>query len=284
MAGAAHPKPVDPGGGGGGGYGGSIPTLYPAGGQGGLGGGSSAAGPWGSSPVTPAIVAARYGPQNGENRFNLPVGSTSGWRSYDVDRPTILWAGNAIIAGPIFYSAVQPVCNSINGSGISVPTFSVSTGPASSDAVQSSVRHGICYLSGPGRWWLYNAGTAMQEMLAIDASDPAVAARYLDESGSAKWSNGAVVNVTTSSAIIVNENRARGATILVHTALDGLGSAFTAPVWLSFEAAAAVGTGLALLSGQSLVLSGNINYRGRIRAIIAAGVNGCNVSVQEVTS
>lgn len=265
---------VPPGGGGGGG------GLQPFPGTGGGGGGPlipSAAGPFGSGPATNPLVAARSAPSLKPNPENLP---SQAWKSIEVDRPSILWVAAGITTNAIYYTCEAIPTTKTVTSGVSVPTLG---GAASfADPVQISVRHGICYLSGPGRWWIYNAGSTNVEALVLDASDPAVAARYLNEPGSAKWSNTTQVTVNSTSTLLVSDSRSRAATILQHTAKDGTGAVSAADVWLSMEATAVVGNGLWLPPQGILTLTDELNYRGRIRAISSSGT--VRVAVQEVTA
>jgi hypothetical protein len=238
--------------------------------SGNYGGGAGSTGCFPPGPNTDPRLASRSWPTLKVNVDSLPNGQ---WKEIEVDRPTIITPSCARITKPIFYHPDRiSDCVTIS-SGVSTPAASTTTAP--SDQYLQSVRHGVCYLSGPGKWWLYNSMSFVCPIWVIDASDPNVAARMLNEPGSSgvtNTGNGAFTNVvvTTSDGLLLQGNRARGAVILQHTSRDNADAANTADVYIAFEATAALGAGMYLGGGQTIALQNEICFRGNLRAICRA--------------
>lgn len=133
---------------------------------------------------TPAGESARL------NALHLPP---TEWKSFSIERPTILKSTLADLDGLLFYA----------------PETRLSAGDLAH--AQRSVGPGIAYLPTAGTWWLYYNGTATTAWTAIDASDPIVAARYVGEQGASYWSNGTISapSSASNSVELVPANRDR---------------------------------------------------------------------------
>jgi hypothetical protein len=124
------------------------------------------------------------------------------WRPLVTDRPLIIRV-HTVMSGLVLYAPRSVPANTVHA--------------------QRSQGPGIVYLPTPGQWWLYYDGTAgtTVDCTAIDATDPAVAVRYLSEQGAAYWSNTIVEapSSTVSSVQLVDFNRDRRGLILQN--IDG---------------------------------------------------------------
>lgn len=129
--------------------------------------------------TTPELVQARFAPTIRLNPITIEgptIGGRDGWQSIDIDRPMILWPTGYDLGGVNFSLPIAEVL------------YAPETKPANDSLAIRSLRRGIAYLSNPGRWWVkYGIAAAATPFtlscLLIDASDPAVAARYLSEPG-----------------------------------------------------------------------------------------------------
>jgi hypothetical protein len=254
-----------------------YPTSWGPGGPGGGmdGGGQLPArmGGLGQSPIGPTSdprMVAQFWPSAKINPDSLPFGTNGAWKSFEVDRPTICVVSQGIIVDQFFYCPERiGDCNTVTG-GVSVPAASTNT--VRGDQALFATRHGCCYFSAPGKWWVYNPSNSINyQVWLIDASDASVAQRYLNESASCLVSNSTNVTVATTTTLLVNANRARSATIIQHTGRDAADAATTNDVFLGFEASAVLGQGMILLANQTIALTGETNYRSRIRAIARTG-------------
>jgi hypothetical protein len=254
------PGYIPPGGSGTAGYwgggGGGIPIAPGTGGLGGMQVG----------PTSDPRIAAHFWPSAKINPDTLPKGTNGAWRSFTVDRPTILVVSQGIILDQFSYCPERiGDCATITG-GVSVPASS--TGLTRGDQVFSATRHGCCYFSAPGIWWVYNpSSTVDYQVWLVDASDPSVAQRYLNEPAACVVSNTTNVTVATGTTLLANANRARSATMIQHTGRDSADAASSNDVFIAFEASAVLGQGMFLGNLQTIVLQNDINYRSRIRAI-----------------
>lgn len=255
---------------------------YLGGGQPQFGGRMGGLGGYPTGPTSDPKMVAQFWPSAKINPDSLPKGTNGAWRCFDVDRPTILVVSQAILVDQFFYGPERiGDCATVTG-GVSVPAPSTNT--VRGDQVFAATRHGCCYFSAPGRWWVYNpSSTVDYQVWLIDASDVSVAQRYLNESGSCSFTNTTNVTVSNlSSTIIVQANRSRSATIIQHTGRDGADAATTNDVYLAFEATAVLAQGMYLAAGQTISLQGEINFRGRIRGIARTG--SVKVAITEVVS
>jgi hypothetical protein len=166
------------------------------------------------------------------------------WFQWECDRPTILLPvvstvtavqGGARLAGsqfPIYYVPnTQPALGT--GATMATPEDAM-------QLAQVSKGCGIVYLPKRGRWNLYwDAANAASRcnLLIIDASDPAVAARYLFEAGVHGVSVNTQVTVGVGSATILASNRLRKGFLISVT------SAIANAARLGFNAAAVANSG-----------------------------------------
>ena len=144
--------------------------------------------------------------------------------------------------------------------------------PVSLDDAQRSKGAGIVYLPNPGQWYIQAARDTTAESvivsyLVIDAQDPAVAARYLSESGCHRIRTNSSVDVTNSSTQLLGENRNRTGLLLTCTLPLGGGSLFK--VRLGFGAAAVASAGVEI--GATTVIQysafGDGTWKGTVTAI-----------------
>lgn len=131
------------------------------------------------NPVTPDVILGRY---SGATRLNPNTLPRRQWRVVSIDRPTIIipkqpltyvgTSGTVVHEGLIFYAPAA------------IPNTAAVV-PLTTETLQKSTRTGVVYLPTPGEWWLYYDRTsgAGLDVVMIDAQDPAVASRYLSESG-----------------------------------------------------------------------------------------------------
>lgn len=216
-------------------------------------------------PETPPLIAARYGANNWPNLDGLVgAGNPSpglGWRRLDIDRPCILWPCN-VVTEALLYSPVKPT----NFSGVG----------ENENAIRST-GSGVCYLSGPGVWWVKYLGATTISFLLIDAQDPAVAARYLAEGGSNTNPRVAEVTVNAASTALIGANRNRKSIVIQNV------SAAASSISLAFGTAAVASSGLELTAGSSITLSGDVLSRQAINAIQDGGAGPWLARVQEFT-
>lgn len=171
------------------------------------GGIPSAAGPMGSSPLTNPLVAARFSPTLFPTRLTLindnsanAAGLVTTPVSVYVDRPTLVVPIDNLNSVGLSYQTNGTLsANALTGGQILYwPEKRMPT--AGQDALVSN-RHGICYLSGPGTWWLtltnvQPLAVSSLNCLLLDASDTGTAARILQEPGC----NGALIPSATANS------------------------------------------------------------------------------------
>lgn len=263
--------------------GGGAGTLGYWGGGGGvpIGPGTGGLGGMQVGPTTDPRISAHFWPSAKINPDTIPKGANGAWRMFTVDRPTILTVTQGIIVDQLAYCPERIGDTATVTSGIAIPA--PSSGTTRGDQVFYSTRHGCCYLSAPGNWWVYNpSSTVDYQVHLVDASDPSVAQRYLNEPGANVFTNTTNVTVATSSTLLCNANRNRSVTIIQHTGRDGADASSTNDVYLAFEATAVLGQGMFLGNVQTIVLQNDMNYRSRIRAI--ARTASIKVAITEVFS
>jgi len=148
---------------------------------------------------------------------------------------------------------------------------------------QVSVGCGIVYLPHAGDWSLFwNAQNSLSLLhwLAIDASDPAVAARYQFENGIHGISTNTTVATTAVDQICLASNRLRKGFLI---AIDN--TAVTNTCRLGFNAAANPGAGVKLGVANeptTFGMSGENCFKGNVHVITATGsVGDTTISVLE---
>ena len=144
--------------------------------------------------------------------------------------------------------------------------------PSSLDDAQRSKGAGIVYLPNPGQWYIQaardtTAETVIVSYLVIDAQDPAIAARYLSESGCHRIRTNSSVSVENTSIQLLGENRNRTGLLLTCTLPAGGGA--LSKVRLGFGAAAVASAGVEI--GATTVIQysafGDGTWKGSISAI-----------------
>jgi hypothetical protein len=228
--------------------------------------------------ITPIIVKETTPGSNPVTRFTLTVQANPAdgvrWTPIDVDRPTILYclSPDNLATGPVI-------------------AYNYLNKPPSIRQSQISERGGTCYLSSPGRWWvlllgLQPPGDAIDhvDMLAIDAWNPATAAKYMGQAGAnVCFQFNTHLTSIAASVQIAPANRGRQAITLQN--VPPAGSAGL-PVRLSIAQPAgyldALGVGIQLQVGSSITFSGDTLSRGAIRAIIDAGAAGAGTNIERL--
>lgn len=150
--------------------------------------------------------------------------------------------------------------------------------PYTLDAAQRSKGAGIVYMPNPGTWYLQAAQDSTGEYvqvqyLLIDAQDPAIAARYLSESGTHRIrTNATVATATGTTAQLIGENRNRtGLLITVISSASG-----TTPLQkhrLAFGVAAvnSVGVEIGTSTTATFAMFGEGTWKGSVDAIVSDG-------------
>ena len=222
----------------------------------------------GRAPVTPGILSGRAVPSFSVTTMTLPVNV---WTPIDVERSSLLFSLDTDTdeAGPVYFYAYGRIPSR--------------TTPALTAETQVSERGGVCLLSNPGRWFVYNFGGAnpiARTVQVIDADNPQVADRLLRRSGVnyINESNVTLNDPTITYQVAVGPSVWREAiTIQNVPTLAGA----SAPVRLSLDkpsaylvtAGAWTGVGFRLLVNGTITLSAKALARGNIFACLeAAGV------------
>ena len=289
---------VDPTGGGTGGpFGGrSVPprTFTPPA----SGASPSAAGPFGSGPNTNPLIAATFAPSLKINRQGIQANT---WTPINVDRPTIIWpiraglgsiqylrSSTGLTAAPTDTDAVLWNAGNILFAPWNLPrvTTTLPGGTPLYDEVLGSSGRGLCYLSGPGDWWLYSS--AQVEFLQFDAANPVVASRFLGDpgfNGVANYTNTAITAGgagPVSGGQILPANRYRTA-LLLQQALS------TPGIRIGFGVAptsdgVSVFTGTRIPAGvnNSILLTGSTCPRMEVYAVTESSAAGA-LSITEWT-
>lgn len=146
--------------------------------------------------ITPKLIDELAAPSYIVGRVRI---NSSSWTSIPVDRPTIALAIQTDTQGTgprIFYNYDQiPLGLGLGG------TYTL--------AAQMS-EGGIVFLSGPGKWWLLaDSGFSPIDLILVDAFNPALAAKYLQQqAASLAVQTNVALSTTASSVIIANRRRA----------------------------------------------------------------------------
>lgn len=249
-----------------------------------------------SNDLTPALVRARFTEAQIPSRLTLTNDNTlnggtahastpliTRWWPVEVDRPTIFWPLENINGGQSVDSNTgDPPTISYVGALIQYwPSKIPPTSVGFLDAYVSN-RHGICFLSGPGTWWLQHtniqrlASTTITGLL-LDCADPATAARLMNEPGC----NAAGVPTTTDgsyyravTAAVTQQlcpaNRNRTSLLIQNTGRLNGGTVSGSSIRLSFGIAANPNSGILLGPGGSLTLQGDTLWKGRVFVILDA--------------
>lgn len=255
-----------------------IVTLPPAGGRG-LAGGPpskpSAPSRFGpaqqtQTPVSPALIQARFGPTVQINPLTL-VGSTTpgaNWVPIELERPTILYP-IAQLEGNVHYI---PLVRPFDLFG--------DNNPEQWSLVARN--RGAAYLWAPGRWWLkYNADASAQFLL-IPAEDPTAAIQFLSAAGVSREqrtggttgtshvSRAHLVSFTIParpnrlSITIQNTTVVAGGGVILHVGLTDAPTKAATP--------AVTDTGFQLSQRGSITFAGDSLWRGALVLIAAPGV------------
>lgn len=144
--------------------------------------------------------------------------------------------------------------------------------PSSLDDAQRSKGAGIVYLPNPGQWYIQaardtTAETVIVSYLVIDAQDPAVAARYLSESGCHRIRTNSSVDVTNASTQLLGENRNRTGLLLTCTLPAGGGSLFKVRLAFGTAAVASVGVEIGATTVVQFAMFGEGTWKGTVNAI-----------------
>lgn len=246
----------------------------------------SAAGPFGSGPATAPLIAASFAQSLRINRFGLEAGK---WACYEADRPSIVWALRSSL-GTITYDDVPTAATRLTDfGGIYYAPGTIPSSIGSDDGrteAMTSFGAGLCYLSGPGKWWLRCAVAA--DCLVFDAANPVVASRFLNDAGynaSAFYTNTTIpvgAAGPASGTQILPANRFRTGLLIQQNVNSigirlGFGTAPTSDGISSF-------TGTRIPSGvnNALLLTGSTVPKTIVYAISETGANG-NVTITEWT-
>jgi hypothetical protein len=221
-------------------------------------------------------LAGRYAAPNSVNVLTLGGNNVDyagaatdvGYKEFYFDRPTLLRPVDAVPTANFFYCPNQrpPII-----AGVPDDRYSF-----------RSLKFGLILIPTPGYWYIRYAagGGASQNMVVMDASDPAVITLELSKPGyasSPNVGNTGAANVDFALAagrgtILANPNRE--GIIIINTGVDdmtvglglnGAGMGLTVGIPLAKGGASRV--------GGSLALFGDSNYRGRIGLFSATAAN-----------
>lgn len=225
-----------------------------------------------------------YGSQRTQDLNALQINARA-WFNWEAKCPTIMLPltsevvtieGGAALAGSQFEIYYAP-----NRTPIPLPA--ALTPEEAMRFAEVSRGCGVVYLPKPGRWSIYwNApnNSSKLRMLLIDASDSAVAARYLFDDGIHQVSVNTTVTVTVADAIILPSNRLRKGFVISQD-----GANVTNPARLGFNAAAAAAAGVKVGTANqpsSFSMSGENCFKGNVHGIRdAAAVADVTLSVVE---
>lgn len=251
----------------------------------------SVASPFAASDVTPEVIRARFPATKFPERITLvndnllntgaPNPLVQTWHAIEVDRPTILWPIDNLNAMGVSVNSDGTTPNNAYSGALTLYWPSKRPPPATGfpDAFVSD-RHGICYLSGPGTWWLMHTNMQVSTSsrityLIVDAADTGTVARLLQEPG---CNNATIPSVTAgvyflsvgvASATLVPNNRNRTALVIQNTGvLAGVPAARS--IRLGFGTSANASGGVILGPGGSMTLTGEMLWRGRVFSILDA--------------
>lgn len=144
--------------------------------------------------------------------------------------------------------------------------------PQSTDDAQRSKGAGIVYLPNPGQWFLRadrdsTAEAVVVSYLVIDAQDPAVAARYLAESGCHRIRTNSSVDVTNVSTTLLGENRNRTGLLLTCTLPAGGGTLSKVRLGFGGAASASAGVEIGTTTLTQFAAFGEGVWKGSVTAI-----------------
>lgn len=144
--------------------------------------------------------------------------------------------------------------------------------PSSLDDAQRSKGAGIVYLPNPGQWYIQaardtTAETVIVSYLVIDAQDPAVAARYLSESGCHRIRTNSSVDVTNASTQLLGENRNRTGLLLTLTLPAGGGTLNKVRLAFGTAAVASAGVEVGASTVVQFAMFGEGVWKGSVSAI-----------------
>lgn len=144
--------------------------------------------------------------------------------------------------------------------------------PSSLDDAQRSKGAGIVYLPNPGNWYIQAARDTTAEAvivsyLVIDAQDPAVAARYLSESGCHRIRTNSSVDVTNASTQLLGENRNRTGLLLTLTLPAGGGTLNKVRLAFGTAAVASAGVEVGASTVVQFAMFGEGVWKGSVSAI-----------------
>jgi hypothetical protein len=177
-----------------------------------------------------------------------------------------------------------------NSGSVRVIYYAPNRIPISVDDAQRSKGSGVVYLPNPGTWYLRAATDtdgewATVQYLVIDAQDPAIAARYLSESGTHRIKTNAYVgSIASTSVQLVAENRNR--TGLLITATTGqTASPALAKLRLGFGTTAVnnSGTEIGTSTTATFAMFGDACWKGSVSAIFSDSNSGGTTGQVTVT-
>ena len=216
--------------------------------------------------------------------LNLFQISARSWQRWHTDRPVVMVP---------YQSSIVPVLGGQQLPGAGAPIYynpgrRIPTATPTNGTAQVSKGCGVVYLPRAGWWNLYwdasNSSSQLQLMI-VDASDPAVASRYMFEAGVHDVSQltpaagSADFTVTVADQVVMNANRNRQGFYIALT------STATNAVRLGFNAAAVNNGGVRIGIAQfpmSFAMNGDSCFKGEIHAIRdATAVADCTISLTE---
>lgn len=220
------------------------------------GGIPSAAGAMGSSPTTDPLTRARFSRAIVSNPFTLEGNATNGqgYVAMDFDRPTIIYCNTFPLTGVFYYCPDRRVFDDLHAF--------------------RSFSSGIIYIPNPGRWWIKYSVAGTVALVAHDASDPAVASKYLSEPGT-HYVLQTHVTVTSnlSFTILLSRNVARRALTIQNLTVNN-------PIRLGFNNVVPTGVagangplGIRLdgTVGSTITLTGDMVTKGFVLAVTETG-------------
>lgn len=148
--------------------------------------------------------------------------------------------------------------------------------PSSLDDAQRSKGAGIVYLPNPGQWYIQAARDTTAESvivsyLVIDAQDPAVAARYLSETGCHRIRTNSLVSVPNTSTTLLGENRNRTGLLLTCNTSPSLAAGALYKIRLGFGGAAVATAGVEIgtTTLTQFAMFGEGVWKGSVTAIFS---------------
>jgi hypothetical protein len=215
----------------------------------------------GGRGLTPDHIAARYAQAKRINNLVLRAGK---WDAVQVEVPTIL-TPQAALDNILLYSSEVVTRSTTLALGGPPDTYS-------NKCYQVSVGPGNIYLPSKGLWEVFNPSANDAFMLVIDATDPAVAVRYLAEAGNhgQTGSRSATVAGTPTATQILAANRYRTGIILQndHASITlRVGFGTESPVYGANPVGYLLGVGATLTLTSTTLIKG-------IVSVTASAANG----------